>query len=69
MGCIYQTMQQASGYFAAAAGVSQLDTAAPGPADVVSGVLLAGGVLVCAGIETYTAATAPAPSVSIPKAE
>lgn len=64
-----QTMQQSSGYFAVAAGVSQLDTAAPGPADVVSGVMLIGGVMVCAGIAAYTAATAPAPSISIPKAE
>ena len=63
-----QTIQQASGYFAVAAGVSQVDTPAPGPADVVSGALLLGGVLVCAGIATYTAITAPAPSISIPKA-
>ena len=64
-----QAIQQASGYFAVAAGVSQLDSPAPGPADVVAGVLLVGGVLVCAGIATYTAITAPAPSISIPKVE
>ncbi len=64
-----QTILKASGYFAVAAGVSQVDTPAPGLADVVSGVLLLGGVLVCAGIATYTAITAPAPSISIPKAE
>ena len=64
-----QTIQQASGYFAVAAGVSQVDTPVPGPADVVSGVLLIGGALVCAGIATYTVITAPAPSISIPKAE
>ena len=64
-----QTIQQASGYFAVAAGVSQVDTPAPGPADVVAGVLLVGGVLVCAGIATYTAITAPAPAISIPKVE
>ena len=64
-----QTIQQASGYFTVAAGVSQVDTPVPGPADVVSGVLLIGGALVCAGIATYTVITAPAPSISIPKAE
>ena len=64
-----QTIQQASGYFAVAAGVSQVDTLAPGPADVVSGVLLLGGVLLCAGIATYTVITAPTPSISIPKTE
>ena len=64
-----QTVQQASGYFAVAAGVSQIDTPALGPADVVSGALILGGVLVCAGIATYTAITAPAPSISIPKAK
>ncbi len=64
-----QTIQQASGYFAVAAGVSQVDTPVIGPADIVSGVLLLGGVLVCAGIATYTAITEPAPSISIPKVE
>ena len=72
-----QTIQQASGYFAVAAGVSQVDTPMPGPADVVSGVLLiggvivcaVGGVIVCAGIATYTAITAPAPAVSLSKVE
>ena len=64
-----QTIQQASGYFAVAAGVSQVDTPMPGPADVVSGVLLIGGVIVCAGIATYTAITAPAPAVSLSKVE
>ena len=64
-----QTIQQASGYFAVASGVSQVDTPVPGPADVVSGVLLIGGALVCAGIAIYTVITAPAPSISIPKAE
>ena len=64
-----QKIQQASGYFAVAAGVSQVDTPVPGPADVVSGGMLLGGVLVCAGIAIYTAITAPAPSISIPKAE
>lgn len=64
-----ETLQQASSYFVVAAGVSQLDSAMPGPADVVSGVLLLGGILVCAGIATYTSITAPAPSISAPKAE
>lgn len=45
-----QTIQQASGYFAVAAGVSQVDTPVPGPADLISGVLLAGGVIFCAGM-------------------
>ena len=64
-----EAMQQASGYFVVAAGVSQVDTPALGPADVVSGVMLLGGMLVCVGIATYTAITAPSPSISLPKAE
>ena len=64
-----QAIQQASGYFVVAAGVSQVDTFVPGPADVVSGILLIGGVMVCAGIAIYTIISAPAPSISIPKAE
>ena len=52
-----QTLQQASGYFLVAAGVSQVDSPALGPADVVSGVLILGGALVCAGIATYQVAT------------
>ena len=64
-----QTIQQASGYFAVAAGVSQVDTLAPGPADAAAGILLFGGVLVCAGIAIYTTVTAPATSTSISKTE
>ena len=64
-----QTLQQASGYFAVAAGVSQVDTPVPGPADIASGILLLGGLVVCAGIATYTTITAPAPTISIPKVE
>ena len=62
-----QTIQQANSYFTVAAGVSQVDTFVPGPADVASGALLLGGVLVCAGIATYNAITAPATSTSISK--
>ena len=50
-----QTLQQGSVYFAVAAGVSQLDSPAPGYADIAAGALLIAGVLVCAGIATYTA--------------
>ena len=64
-----QTLQQASGYLAVAAGVSQVDTPVPGPADIASGILLLGVVVVCAGIATYTTITAPAPTISIPKVE
>ena len=64
-----QTIKQNSGYFAIAGGGSQVDTPAPGPADVAAGILLIGGVLVCAGVATYTTITAPTPSISIPKAE
>lgn len=46
-----------------------MDSPVSGPADVVSGVLLLGGLLVRGGIATYTAVTAPTPSISIPKAE
>lgn len=63
------TIQKASGYFAVAAGVSQVDTPAPGPADLASGVLLLGGLLVCMGIATYTALATPKISVPILKAE
>ena len=63
-------LQQNSRYFVVAAGVSQADTLAPGPADVIAGVLIVGGVLFFAGVATYVAATAPAPiSISIPKIE
>ena len=68
-GAFTQTIQQASGYFAAAAGVSQIDTPAPGPADVISGILLLGGVLVCGVIAAYNTIAAQAPSISIPKTE
>ena len=59
-----QTIQQATGYFALATGVSQLDSPLPGPADVASGLLLLGGVLVCAGIAAYTTITAPTPAIT-----
>ena len=62
-----QTVQQASLYFTVAAGVSQIDSPAPGLADIASGVLLVGGLLVCAGIATYATVTAPSPT--IPKVE
>ena len=52
-----------------AAGISQADTPLPGPADLVSGALLLGGVLICTGIAMHTAITAPTPSISIPKAD
>ncbi|MBE5868816.1 MAG: RHS repeat-associated core domain-containing protein, partial [Lachnospiraceae bacterium] len=68
-GTFIQTIQQARGYFAVAAGVSQVDSPVPGPADVVSGVLLLGGILVCAGLATHNTITAPSLSISIPKAE
>ena len=61
-----QTIQQASGFFAVAAGISQVDTPAPGPADVVSGVLLLGGALVCAGVALYTTITATTPAIPCP---
>ena len=64
-----QTLQQARGYFAAAAGVSLLDTPIFGPADIAAGLLLLGGLVVCAGIATYTTMTAPAPSISLPRVE
>ncbi|MBQ7714537.1 MAG: RHS repeat-associated core domain-containing protein [Clostridia bacterium] len=64
-----QTLQQASGYFAVAAGVSQIDSPIPGPADIISGVLLIGGVLTCIGIATYDTITAPDSTVSLPKIE
>ena len=48
-GCFVQTLQQSSGYFAVAAGISQADTPAPGPADAISAILLVGGLLFCAG--------------------
>ena len=68
-GAFAQTIQQASGYFVVAAGVSQIDTPVPGPADVVAGFLLIGGVIACAVIATYRTITASAPAISIPRAE
>ena len=68
-GAFAQTVQQASGYFVVAAGVSQIDTPVPGPADVVAGFLLIGGVIACAVIATYRTITASAPAISIPRAE
>ena len=61
------TLQQNSAYFAFAGGISQVDSPLPGYADLVAVVLMAGGVLVCAGVATHTAITAPAPSISKPK--
>ena len=61
-----QTVKIASGYFAVAAGVSQTDTPLPGPADVVSAVMLAAGLIVCAGIASYTTITAPVPAINTP---
>ena len=64
-----QKLQQSSGYFVAAAAVSQADTIAPGPADLASAALIIGGVLVCAAIASYDTITAPSPSVSDSKDE
>ena len=65
-----QSFQQASGYFAVAAGISQVDTPAPGIADILSVFLLAGGLLYCSACATYDTITAPTlPSMTIPKAE
>lgn len=43
-------LQESSGYFAVAVGVTQADSPAIGPGDAVGAVMLVGGVLVCAGI-------------------
>ncbi len=43
-----------------------MDTPAPGPADVVSGVLLLGGALVCAGVALCTTITATTPAIPCP---
>ena len=45
-----QTIQQASSYFAVAAGVTQVDSPVPGPADVVGAAMAIGGLFVCATI-------------------
>ena len=45
-----QTIQQAGGCFVVAAGVTQVDSPAPGPADVVGVSIAAGTVLTCAVI-------------------
>ena len=61
-----QTLQQAKSYFVMAAGFSQTDTPAIGPADLVSSAMIVGGMLVCFGIAAYNTVTAPA---SISKSE
>jgi hypothetical protein len=45
-----QSIQQASGYFAVAAGITQVDSPAPGPADVAGAAMAIGGLFVCATI-------------------
>ena len=52
-----QTLQQANGYFTVAVGVYQIDTPAPGPADAASGILIIGGIIICALIASYDAST------------
>ena len=47
-------LQESRGYFATAIGVSQIDSALPGPADVASVFMIGVGVLGCAAIATRT---------------
>ena len=61
-----QTLKSLGGYFAVAAGVSQVDSPIPGPADLVSLAMFAAGLIACVGITAYTAVTAPTPTISIP---
>ena len=58
-----QKLQHSSGYFVAAAVVSQADTIAPGPADLVSATLIICGVLLCATTASYDTITAPHSSI------
>ena len=62
-----KVIQQGAGYFATASGVAVLDSPVPGPADVVAGVLIVGGALVCGGIALHNTLTTPTPSISLPK--
>ena len=64
-----QAVQQASGVFALAGGVTQIDSPVPGPADLVGAAIAGVTLLVCAGIAIYTVATTPSPTISVPKAE
>ena len=49
-----RVIQEASGYFAAALGITQLDSPAPGPADLIGAAMAMGGVVVCMGLATST---------------
>ena len=65
------TLQESSGYFATALGVSQVDSVLPGPADIISAGMLVAGVLRCAAkaTQTYYATTNKSKSLAIAKAE
>ena len=64
-----KTFQQAGNYFAVALGISQMDTPVPGPADVVTGILVLGGAIACVGMTIYTTAATQTPARSFPKAD
>ena len=64
-----EAVQQASGYFAAAAGVSQVDSFMPGLCDIIAGVMVMGGLAYCTGVAISDVITASSSSISIPKAE
>ena len=62
-GAFTETLQQTSGYFAIAASISQADTVALGPADIVAAALILGGLVYCG-----TGATKAVVSSAIEKA-
>ena len=56
-------LQENAGFFAVAGGVSQVDSPAIGPADIVAGTIIIGAVSILAGIATYnTLSTLTPPS-------
>ena len=64
-----KTVQQASGVFAFAGGITQADSPLPGPADMVGGAIAGVTLLACLGIAAYSMLTAPAPTISIPRSK
>ncbi len=62
---IAQALQQASGAFAVAGGISQLDSPFPGPADLVALAVAGITAIACIGTATYNYINNSAPSLSL----
>ena len=64
-----QLVTQSQGVLVTAGAISQLDTPAPGPADVAAGIIAGATILACLGMATYYTVSEAVTSVSIPQVE